>query len=82
MTVPLPDELWERLAAEAARQGKTVDALAAEIVAARLPDPRPAVSGEDALEAFIGCGSSGRTEPFDLRRARRELADKKLAEGA
>ncbi len=80
MTVPVPDELWERLAAEAARQGKTVDDLAAEILAAQLPNPRPPISSGDALEAFIGCGSSGRIEPFDLPRARRDLADKKLAE--
>ena len=78
MTVHLPDELSERLAAEAARVGKSVDALVAEIVAAQLP----AEPGEDALDAFIGCGSSGRPEPFDLRQARRDLADKKLAEGA
>ena len=82
MTVHLPDELLERLAAEAARRGKSVDALVAEMVAKQLPPHLPADAGEDALEAFIGCGSSGSREPFDLRKARRELAEKKLAEGA
>lgn len=82
MTVHLPDELRDRLAAEAARLGKSVDALVAEMVARQLPVRQAADTGEDALEAFIGCGSSGRTEPFDLRQARRDLADKKLAEGA
>jgi hypothetical protein len=60
MTVHLPDELRERLATEAARRGKSVDALVAEMVAKQLPPQLPADTGEDALEAFIGCGSSGR----------------------
>jgi hypothetical protein len=73
MTVNVPDELAERLAAEAARRGQTVDAVAAELLAAGLEDP---------LAAFIGCGSSGNDEPFELREARRDLAERKLAEGA
>ncbi|HKN89361.1 MAG TPA: CopG family transcriptional regulator, partial [Acidimicrobiia bacterium] len=62
MTVHLPDELRDRLAAEAARRGKSVDALVAEMVARQLPvrQAADADAGEDALEAFIGCGSSGR----------------------
>ena len=82
MTVHLPDELRERLAAEAARQGKSVDAFVAELVAKQLPLQHPGDTGEDALAAFIGCGSSGSDEPFDLHKARRDLADRKLAEGA
>jgi hypothetical protein len=82
MTVHLPDELRERLAAEAARRGTSVDALVAEMVAKQLPAEASADAAEDALRSFIGCGSSGNPEPFDLRKARRELADKKLAEGA
>lgn len=70
MTVPLPDELWERLAAEAARKGKTVDALVAEMVAKQLPGQPPADTAEDALEAFIGSGASGRG---DLGRRHREI---------
>jgi len=66
MTVHLPDELRVRLAAEAARQGKSVDALVAELVAAQLP----AETAEDPLEAFIGSGSSGRG---DLARRHREI---------
>lgn len=66
MTVHLPDELRARLAAEAARQGKSVDALVAEIVAAQIP----AETTEDPLEAFIGSGSSGRG---DLARRHREI---------
>lgn len=73
MTVNVPDELAERLAAEAARRGQTVDAVAAALLAAGLEDP---------LAAFIGCGSSGSNEPFELREARRDLAERKLAEGA
>jgi plasmid stability protein len=66
MTVHLPDELRARVAAEAARQGKSVDALVAEIVAAQVP----AEMSEDPLEAFIGSGSSGRG---DLARRHREI---------
>ena len=76
MTVHLPDELRERLAEEAARRGKSVDALVAEMVAKQLP-PAPraeTTEGEDTLEAFIGSGSSGRG---DLARRHRELADER-----
>jgi hypothetical protein len=79
--VHLPDELIDRLAAEAARRGMTVDELAAEALAVRFPqagsDP-----GDDSLEAFIGSGTSGRREPFDIHQARAELAEHKVAEGA
>lgn len=66
MTVHLPDELRARLAGEAARQGKSVDALVAELVAAQLP----AEAAENPLEAFIGSGSSARG---DLARRHREI---------
>jgi len=77
VTVNLPEDLAARLEAEAARRGVTVDELVAEAVTARLPGAE-----SDPLEAFIGCGRSGRTEPFDLGQARRDLAERKLAEGA
>ncbi|MEO8268025.1 MAG: hypothetical protein ABI706_21190 [Ilumatobacteraceae bacterium] len=41
-------------------------------MAARLDDP---------LEAFIGCGASGRTEPFDIHQERADAFSKKLAQG-
>ena len=83
LTVHLPEEVAARLAAEATRRGITVDDLVAEMVA-RLPsEPASANAGdEDALEAFIGSGASGRTERFDIHDARAELAARKLAEGA
>lgn len=81
MTVNLPGDVAARLAAEAARRGVSVDDLAAQLLAVRLPEPAEGRMEEDALEAFIGCGASGRTEPFDLRQARRDLADQKRAEG-
>ncbi len=80
MTVNLPEDVAARLAAEATRRGVTVDVLVAELVAA-LPSP-PAAAADDALEAFIGCGASGRTEPLDLHAERAGLAARKLAEGA
>ena len=74
----LPDELVDRLTAEASRRGVSVDELVAETLTDRFPplgaQPR------DALEAFIGCGSSGRREPFDIHQARTEQARSKTAE--
>ncbi len=65
------EQLAARLAAEAARRGMSTEALVDEL-AARLDDP---------LEAFIGCASSGTTEPFDIHRERAAAADTKLAQG-
>ncbi|MDZ4828221.1 MAG: ribbon-helix-helix protein, CopG family [Actinomycetota bacterium] len=73
VTVELPDDALRKLQAEAARRGVSIDQLIAELAAA-LP-------AEDPLDAFIGCGTSGRTEPFDIHRERAELAAKKTAEG-
>ena len=75
LIVNLPEDLAARLAAEATRRGITVDEVLTEMLAARLP-------AEDPLEAFIGCGASGQTEPFDIHAARAELAARKLASGA
>jgi hypothetical protein len=74
VTVPvtLRDEVGPRLLAEAARRGVTPEQLAAEMLDAQLPR-------DDALEAFIGSGHSGRAELLDLHTARREAADRKLA---
>jgi len=48
----------------------TTEALLDELTA-RLDDP---------LEAFVGCGASGRTEPFDIHQERADAASKKLAQ--
>jgi hypothetical protein len=74
VTLELSAEAQARLQAEATRRGITLDQLIAE-----LADSFPA---DDPLEAFIGCGASGRTEPFDIHRERAEAAAKKFAEGA
>ena len=56
--VHLPDELVDRLAAEAARRGISVDELAAEALAARFPQERP--SGDPRRQlAFVAIGASG-----------------------
>jgi hypothetical protein len=77
VTVELSDELLGRLRAEAARRGVSVDAVITDFVA-RLP-------AEEGLPthrlSFIGIGSSGRSEPMDIRRERAELAAKRDAEG-
>lgn len=78
--VHLPDEIAERVAAEAARRHMSLDEVAAEALAARYPVP---VSGPgyDALEAFIGSGDSG--DPSwasrDTRELRREAAERRAA---
>jgi hypothetical protein len=72
-TVHLPDELADRLAAEAARRGISVDELAAEALAARYPQQRPP-SGPRRHLAFVAIGASGQT------RGGAE-ADELLAEG-
>lgn len=51
-----------------------IDELAAELVSAGLTP-----EAGDPLEEFIGCGASGRREPFDIHRARRELVTHVLA---
>ena len=74
-TVDLPDELARRLQAKAARRKMRVNDVAAELLAANLPD-------EDALEAFLGGGRSGRTEPLDIHAERAAEAERRLAQGA
>ena len=74
VTVELPEDVVRRLTAEAQRRGVSIDVIVSEL-AAQLP-------GEDALEAFIGCGASGRNDAFDIHAERAELAVERLAEGA
>lgn len=77
--VRIPDDVAERLADEAGRRGVTVEVLLTELLAARLPAAQS--RDHDSLEAFIGSGASGITQPFDIHQARRELTDRKIAEG-
>lgn len=77
-TVHLPDELADRLAAEAVRREVSLDELAAETLADR--SPPAGVEPKDALEAFIGCGSSGRRQSLDIHQARAELAQRRATE--
>lgn len=66
VTLELPDDVVERLRAEALRRGVTLESLVGEL-AAGLP-------AGDALEAFIGSGASGRRDSFDIKRERAALA--------
>ncbi len=59
------EELAARLNAEAARRGMSPEELLDQLAASLDADP---------LEAFIGCGASGRTEPLDIHRERDEAA--------
>lgn len=87
MSVDIPDPLAERLAAEAARLGVTVEELALEAIEGRYGSSRPkrqTSDGPDALEAFIGSFDSGdpKWASRDIHELRAEHADRKLAEGA
>lgn len=81
MTVEVPEPLAGRLAAEAARRGLSAAEVAVEALEGVYGPVEPAEGG-DSLVAFIGCGSSGRSEPFDIAQARSDLAARKLAHGA
>ena len=81
MTVEVPEPLAGRLAAEAARRGVSAAEVAVEALEG-VYGPVETVNGTDSLRAFIGCGSSGRAEPFDIAQARSDLAARKLAHGA
>lgn len=85
MSVDLPDPLAERLAAEAARRGLTIEDLALEAIEGRYGSSSPeGGSGDDAVRAFIGCFDSG--DPTwasrDIHELRAEAAERELAEGA
>jgi hypothetical protein len=82
LTVNLPEDLVARLTAVAAGRGVSVEVVVADLIARLPPQPAGGAAAGDALAAFIGCGASGRTEPFDIHAARAELAARKLAEGA
>ena len=66
------DELAAKLDAAAQRRGVDPQVLVDRFIAEL---------DENPLEAFIGVGSSGDSEPFDTRSARRTAAEKKFARG-
>jgi hypothetical protein len=84
MTVEVPEPLAGRLAAEAARRGMQAEDLAVEAIEGFVGTDRTAEPADerDPLDAFIACGSSGITEPFDIHEARADLAARRTAEGA
>ena len=71
-SVELSDEVLTRLEAEATRRGVSVEAVITEFAAQLSSQP----AEDDALEAFIGCGTSGRT---DLGRRHREIRAEQTA---
>ncbi len=70
ITVHLPDELGEPLAAAAAARGVGMEQIAAELVAEGLASQ----VASDPLEAFLAAGASGHHDPIDIRQVRRDLA--------
>lgn len=60
-TVELPDDVAAALTAAAAERGVTEAELIAELVRETEPNE---------LDAFIGVGASGRTDPFDIHAER------------
>lgn len=71
IAVHLPEALAARLVVESARRGISVEELTAELLRERLAAPG---LDDSALEMFIGSGSSGQGQPFDIHRTRTELA--------
>lgn len=69
-TIEVPDEIAAALAAAAREGGVTIAQLLADFVTG---------SDTDELDAFVGIGASGRTEPFDIRAEREALAAKRDA---
>lgn len=74
LTVHLPDELAERLAAEAARRGAGVDETAAEMLSAALEPSSSDAPASPRRLAFAAIGASGSTRGA-------AQADELLAEG-
>lgn len=66
------DELAAKLDAAAQRRGVEPQVLVDRFIAELDDDP---------LEAFIGVGDSGDSEPFEIHGARSTAAEKKLARG-
>lgn len=75
--VHVPEELAQRLAAEAERRRMSVDELATELVSEGLEH-------EAALEAFIGAGDSGDPDwaERDTHELRAEVAARRQAEAS
>lgn len=63
--IELPDDVAAALAAAAHERGLTIPELLAELVAD---------AGSDELDALIGIGASGRSEPYDIHAERNALA--------
>jgi hypothetical protein len=85
MVITLRDAAAVRASALAAAAGVSEDEVVAQLVLAA-PSPGPAVAltepdGQDALEAFFGCGDSGNREPMTIQEMRRDLAARKFAGG-
>jgi plasmid stability protein len=91
MVVTFPDRVAARLRTLAISRGESVDDIATELIEASLGLPHPPASdalaavvphdGQDALEAFFGCGDSGDSRPMTIKEMRRDLAARKLAGG-
>jgi len=87
MIVTVPDRVAARLRALAAVRGESVDDVATKLIEASLQLPHSAAApactddGENLLEAFLGCGSSGNTTPATIQEMRRDLAARKVAAG-
>lgn len=66
MVLELSEEAIQRLQEKASRRRISVEELIGEL-AENLPEGDP-------LDAFIGCGESGQSEPFDIHSERSEVA--------
>lgn len=78
VTLNMPDELLRRLEAVAAARRVSVEELAIELLNG--VDTPAGDSALAALEAFVGAGA-GDGSRFEIHDARRELAQRRGAEG-
>ena len=78
VTLDLSEDAKARLEAEAARRGISLGELVAHLAEQLPSQPKPQ---RPRRLSFVALGSSGRTEPLDIRAERAALAARKLAEG-
>lgn len=60
--VRIPDDIADRLAAEAAQRGSTTEDVAADLLAQHAPPAQASLPSTGHRFAFIGIGSSGRSD--------------------
>jgi predicted transcriptional regulator len=81
MVIALSDETTQRLESLAVQRGVTPEELVADLVVEHLPLVDKQVNANEALDNFIGSARGDGTR-FEIHDARRELASRKMKDGA